>query len=61
MPDNLELPLVSPATINVVPFDYLRGADQARLDACKNAGKLEPWFYMETTGSEANPVNTAES
>ena len=39
-----------------MPFDFLRGADQARLYACKYAGKPEPWFFMETTGGEANPV-----
>ena len=39
-----------------MPYYYLRGADQARLYACKYAGKPEPWFYMETTGGEANPV-----
>ena len=56
VPHNLELALFSPAVVNVMPFDFLRGADQARLYACKYAGKLEPWFYMETTGCEANPV-----
>ena len=56
MPHNLEMALFSPATINVMPFDYLNGADQARLYAVKYCGKPEPWFYMETTGGEANPV-----
>ena len=31
VPHNLELALFSPATINVMPFDYLRGAGQAWL------------------------------
>ena len=35
---------------------FFEGADQSRLYACKYAGKPEPWFYMETTGGEANPV-----
>lgn len=44
VPHNLELALLSPAVVNVMPFDFLRGADQARLYACKYCGKPEPWF-----------------
>jgi hypothetical protein len=55
---NLELAAFSPATVNVMPFDFMRGADQCRSYACKYCGKLEPWYYMETStpGGEANPV-----
>ena len=56
VPHNLELAAFSPATVNVMIFDYLRGADQCRSYACKYCGKPEPWYFLPTTGSEANPV-----
>ena len=37
-------------------FDFLRGADQCRSYACKYCGKPEPWYFLPTTGGEANPV-----
>ena len=58
VPHNLELAAFSPSTVNVMPFDSLRGADQARSYGCKYVGKPEPWYYLETqtAGGEANPV-----
>ena len=56
VPHVLELAAFSPATINVMLFDYLRGADQCRSYACKYCGKPEPWYFLPTTGGEANPV-----
>ena len=58
VPHNLELAASSPGTVNVVVFDYVRGADQCRSYACKYAGKPEPWYFLETMtpGGEANPV-----
>ena len=56
VPHNLELALFSPATVNVMLFDYLRGADQCRSYACKYCGKPEPWYFLPTSGGEANPV-----
>ena len=55
-PHNLELAAYSPATVNVLLFDVLRGAEQARLYAGKYVGKPEPWYYLETQGGEANPA-----
>ena len=58
VPHNLELAAFSPGTVNVMLFDYMRGADQCRSYACKYCGKPEPWYYMQTDtpGGEANPV-----
>ena len=58
VPHNLELMAFSPGTVNVVLFDYVRGADQCRSYACKYCGKEEPYYYLETStpGGEANPV-----
>ena len=58
VPHNLELAAFSPATVNVLLFDYMRGADQCRSYACKYCGKPEPWYFLETAtpGGEANPV-----
>ena len=56
VPHNLELAAFSPATVKVMLFDSLRGADQCRLYACKYCGKPEPWYFLPTTGGEANPV-----
>ena len=52
----LELAAFSPATINVMLFDCLKGADQCRSYACKYCDKPEPWYFLPTTGGEANPV-----
>ena len=40
--------MFSPATVNVLPFDPRRGADQARQYAGKYASKPEKWYYLET-------------
>ncbi len=56
VPHNLELMAFSPATINVLLFDFMRGADQCRSYACKYCGKPEPWYYLVTEGEEANGV-----
>ena len=58
VPHNLELAAFSPATVNVLLFDFVRGADQCRSYACKYCGKPEPWHFLETStpGGEANPV-----
>ena len=58
VPHVLELMAFNPATVNVVLFDYVRGADQCRSYACKYCGKPEPHYFLETStpGGEANPV-----
>ena len=56
VPHNLELAAFSPATVNVMIFDYLRGADQCISYACKYCGKPEPWYFLPTMGGEAKLV-----
>ena len=58
VPHVLELAAFSPGTVNVVLLDFVRGADQCRVYACKYAGKEEPYYFLETSapGGEANPV-----
>ena len=46
VPHNLELAAFSPGTVNVLLFDFVRGADQCRSYACKYCGKPEPWYYI---------------
>ena len=58
VPHVLELMAFNPATVNVVLFDYVRGADQCCSYVCKYCGKPEPHYFLETStpGGEANPV-----
>ena len=60
VPHNLELAAFSPATVNVLLFDFVRGADQARTYAAKYVAKPEAWYHLpvSTPGEEANPVKT---
>ena len=41
VPHNLYLTVYSPSSVNVMPFDPLHGADQARAYATKYASKPE--------------------
>ena len=52
VPHNLVAALYSCSTVNVMVFDHLHGADQARLYACKYVRKPEPLYFMETTCEE---------
>ena len=58
VPHNLELAAYSPGTVNVLLFDFARGADQCRSYACKYCGKSEPYSFIEmnSPGGAANPV-----
>ena len=62
VPHNLELAAFSPGTVNVMLFDFMRGADQCRSYACKYCGKPEPWFGLRgtttTIRSSTNSIRT---
>ena len=48
VPHNRFLTMMSPSSINVLPFDTENGADSCRSYAAKYAAKAEAWFHMET-------------
>ena len=53
VPHNLYLTMFSPSSVNVLCFDPLHGADQARGYAAKYCSKPEPYYHLET---ESNAV-----
>ena len=44
VPHNLYLTMFSPASVNVLAFDPMRGADHARAYATKYCSKPEKWY-----------------
>ena len=51
VPHNLYMTMFSPSSVNVLAFDPLHGADQARAYATKYCAKPEKWYFMATENS----------